>query len=120
MILVKAFLIVNGGFNIIPNKTTPRLTVTTYFIVLYLAAGLLGSAKNRVLIGGKQRGFSIGAAKQKPHITMCDSPIGCPRCLTTNVKKYSLNFSYKKQQHKCKDCKYKFVDKGQDWFICSE
>jgi len=48
---------------------------------------------------------------------MCDSPIRCPRCLTTNVKKYGLNFNRKKQQHKCKDCKYKFVDQGQDWFI---
>jgi IS1 family transposase/transposase-like protein len=51
---------------------------------------------------------------------MCDSPIRCPRCLSTNVKKYGLNFNGKKQQHKCKDCKYKFVDKGQDWFISVE
>ncbi len=51
---------------------------------------------------------------------MCDSPIRCPRCLTTNVKKYGLNFNRSKQQHKCKDCKYKFVDKGQDWFISLE
>jgi IS1 family transposase/transposase-like protein len=48
---------------------------------------------------------------------MCSSPIRCPRCLSTNVKKYGLNFNQSKQQHKCKDCKYKFVDKGQDWFI---
>lgn len=51
---------------------------------------------------------------------MCDSPIRCPRCLSTNVKKYGLNFNGKKQQHKCKDCKYKFVDKGQQWFICAQ
>jgi IS1 family transposase len=51
-------------------------------------------------------------------MNMCDSPIRCPRCLSTNVKKYGLNFNGKKQQYKCKDCKYKFVDKGQDWFIC--
>jgi IS1 family transposase/transposase-like protein len=51
---------------------------------------------------------------------MCDSPIRCPRCLTTNVKKYGLNFNRSKQQYKCKDCKYKFVDRGQDWFISVE
>ena len=53
-------------------------------------------------------------------MNMCDSPIRCPRCLTTNVKKYGLNFNRSKQQYKCKDCKYKFVDKGQDWFICAQ
>jgi insertion element IS1 protein InsB len=51
---------------------------------------------------------------------MCDSPIRCPRCLTTNVKKYGLNFNREKQQYKCKACKYKFVDKGQEWFICRQ
>jgi transposase-like protein len=52
---------------------------------------------------------------------MCDSPIRCPRCLSTHVKKYGLNFNQKKQQHKCRGCKYKFVDQGQEWFIsCSK
>ena len=51
---------------------------------------------------------------------MCDSPIRCPRCLTTNVKKYGLNFNRQKQEYKCKACKYKFVDKGQEWFICRQ
>jgi IS1 family transposase/transposase-like protein len=50
-------------------------------------------------------------------MNMCDSVIRCPRCLTTDVKKCGLNFNRHKQQHKCKDCKYKFVDKGQQWFI---
>ena len=36
--------------------------------------------------------------------------------LGTNIKKNGFT-SYLKPCHKCKDCKYKFVDKGQDWFI---
>ena len=49
---------------------------------------------------------------------MCDSSIRCPCCLSTTVKKYGLNFNSKKHQHKCKDYKYKFVNKDQKWFIC--
>jgi insertion element IS1 protein InsB len=36
--------------------------------------------------------------------------------LGTNIKKNGFT-NYLKQCHKCKDCKYKFVDKVQDWFI---
>jgi insertion element IS1 protein InsB len=47
---------------------------------------------------------------------MCNTTSRCPRCLGTNIKKNGFT-SYLKPCHKCKDCKYKFVDKGQDWFI---
>ncbi|MFN4147894.1 MAG: IS1 family transposase [Runella sp.] len=47
---------------------------------------------------------------------MCNTPERCPRCLSTNVKKNGFT-DYLKPCNKCKDCRYKFVDKGQDWFI---
>lgn len=47
---------------------------------------------------------------------MCNTTSRCPRCLGTNIKKNGFT-NYLKPCHKCKDCKYKFVDKGQEWFI---
>ena len=47
---------------------------------------------------------------------MCEITSRCPRCLSTNIKKNGFT-NYLKPCHKCRDCKYKFVDKGQDWFI---
>jgi insertion element IS1 protein InsB len=47
---------------------------------------------------------------------MCDTKDRCPRCLNTNIKKNGFT-NYLKPCSKCKDCKYKFVDGGQDWFI---
>lgn len=50
---------------------------------------------------------------------MCNTISRCPRCLGTNIKKNGFT-NYLKPCHKCKDCKHKFVDKGQDWFISSD
>ena len=51
---------------------------------------------------------------------MCNNTIiRCPRCLGTNIKKNGFT-NYLKPCNKCKDCRYKFVDKGQDWFISIE
>ena len=47
---------------------------------------------------------------------MCDTKERCPRCLGTNIKKNGFT-DYLKPCNKCKECKYKFVDNGQKWFI---
>jgi insertion element IS1 protein InsB len=50
---------------------------------------------------------------------MCTTTKRCPRCLGTNIKKNGFT-NYLKPCDKCKDCNYKFVDKGIDWFISSD
>jgi insertion element IS1 protein InsB len=49
---------------------------------------------------------------------MCISSARCPRCLGTNISKNGFTNSLK-PRNKCKDCKFKFVKNGQDWFISS-
>lgn len=51
---------------------------------------------------------------------MCNCKITCPYCLGTKVIRKGLNTTGKKQRFCCKDCKRKFVKKGQLWFISTE
>lgn len=47
---------------------------------------------------------------------MCTNTNRCPRCLSTNIKKNGFT-SQLKPCNKCKDCQYKFVKDGQNWYI---
>lgn len=47
---------------------------------------------------------------------MCNTTDRCPRCLSTNIKKNGFTSSLK-PCNKCKNCNYKFVKNGTDWYV---